>query len=184
MGDETLRLFVAAYPPESAARAMLRALAKLEPAPDPRHRVVPLEQIHLTLQFIGSTGRRELPDVIESVQRSASGLGPFELMPQRLVTFPERGPVRLIAMETSAPANLAELKRRLARRLARNVRKKPDDRFRPHLTLARFTGSARPKRVDQPVLIEAFTVREILLMKSLLPPEGARHIEVERVELV
>jgi RNA 2',3'-cyclic 3'-phosphodiesterase len=178
----TLRLFVAAYPPEASARAMLRALAKLDPPPDPRHRVVPLEQVHLTLQFIGQASPKELDGIIESVQRSASGLNPFALLPQRLVTFPERPPPRLIAMETDAPPAILELQRRLAQRLARKARTKPGDRFRPHLTLARFTGSARPSAVDQPVLIEAFQIREIMLMKSLLLPEGVRHEQVAAVE--
>lgn len=162
---------------------MLRALARLEPSPDARHRVVPLEQVHLTLQFIGAAQPRELPEVMESIERSASGIGRFELMPRRLITLPERPPPRLIALETDAPPALLELQRRLARRLARNVRPKAGDRFRPHLTLARFTGSARPVPVDSPVLIEAFAVREVLLMRSLLLPTGAKHEEIARTGL-
>lgn len=183
MAGGSLRLFVAAYPPEAAASAMLSALAQLDPPPDVHHRVVPLEQIHLTLQFIGPTSVKELPDVIESVQRSASGIESFELMPRRLVTFPERGPVRLIAMETDSPPGILELQRRLAQRLARNVRKKAGDRFRPHVTLMRFTGAAHPVRVDAPVALTPFAVNEVVLVKSVLAPEGARHDAVERVQL-
>jgi RNA 2',3'-cyclic 3'-phosphodiesterase len=181
--SQTLRLFVAAYPPESAARAMLRALAKLDPPPDPRHRVVPLEQVHLTVQFIGPAQERELPEISESIERSASGVAPFVLMPLRLATFPRRPPPRLIAMETDGPAGLLELQRRLAQRLARKPRPKTGDRFRPHFTLCRFTGSARPAPLDEPVLLEPFRIGEVLLMRSELLPAGARHVEVARVEL-
>jgi RNA 2',3'-cyclic 3'-phosphodiesterase len=183
VGGKQLRLFVAVYPPLSAARAMLASLAALEVQPDPRHRPTPPEQVHLTLQFVGSIDERNLPGVAESVHRAASGLEAFELAPQRLVTFPERGMPRLIAMETTAPAVLLELQRRLATRLARQPRPKAGDRFRPHLTLARFSGSARPQRLEQHVSLEAFAVSEVVLVRSILLPEGARHVAMERALL-
>src|SRR5690606_16844422 len=137
----------------------------------------------LTLQFIGTTSPRELPAVTESVERAASGLAAFDLTPRGLITLPERGPARLVAMETDAPATLLELQRRLARRLARNVRKNAGDRFRPHLTLARFPGGGQVPRINDSAgaaAIEPFAVRDVFLMKSLLLPAGARHVEVAR----
>ena len=178
-----LRLFVALYPPEEARRQMLRALDKLDPPPDARHRTVPLEQVHMTLQFIGETPERDLPEVIESVRRSVAGLEPFTLVPMRLVTFPDRRPPRLIAVETDAPAGLLEAQRRLAQRLARSPRSRAGDRFRPHLTVCRFTGSAKPKPVDAPVRLSPFPVDRIVLMRSVLKPTGAEHLPVEAVRL-
>jgi RNA 2',3'-cyclic 3'-phosphodiesterase len=178
-----LRLFVALYPPEEARRQMLRALDKLDPPPDARRRDVPLEQVHMTLQFIGDTPDRELPDVIESVRRSIAGLAPFTLTPTRLVTFPDRGLPRLIAVETDAPAGLLEAQRRLAQRLARSPRARAGDRFRPHLTVCRFTGSAKPKPVDSPARLPSFPVDRIILVRSVLKPTGAEHLPVEAVAL-
>jgi RNA 2',3'-cyclic 3'-phosphodiesterase len=184
MSNGQLRLFVAAYPPEDSARAMLQTLASLEPSIDPRHRVTPQDQVHVTLLFIGAVQARELPSIIESVQRSAAGIGPFSLRPLRLVTFPERGAVRLVAMETDTPPGLLELQRRLAQRLARKPRLRADDGFRPHLTLARFSGEARAGRIDATVDLSPFSIAEIILMHSKLLPAGARHEPVERVPLV
>jgi RNA 2',3'-cyclic 3'-phosphodiesterase len=184
MAEKQLRLFVAAYPPADAANAMLGALAALEPAPDPPHRRTPVDQVHLTLQFIGGVDERSLPVVIESVKRSVSGLAAFELTPRRLVSFPERGTPRLIAMETDAPPELLEVQRRLALRLARQPRRAAGDKFRPHLTLARFSGLAHPERVDQPVELAPFRVGEVMLMRSRLHSDGARHVELGRASLV
>ncbi len=175
MGHEepTLRLFVAVYPPEDAARRMLRLLRKLDL---PRHREVPLEQVHMTVQFVGPTPVGDLEAVQESIARSVSGIGPFELRAERLMSLPRRGRVRLVAAELDRPAGLMEIQRRLAQRLARSPRERPGDRFIPHMTLCRFERGARSQDVDVAAGDEiAFAVSEIRLMKSVLRPQGAEH---------
>jgi 2'-5' RNA ligase len=183
MPDRIVRLFVAIFPPEETRRAMLRAFHKLSPPPDARHRVTPLEQLHMTLQFIGDSPESELESVTESVERSAAGVGPFSLVPIRLITLPERGMPRLIAMETDAPPQLLEMHRRLAQRLARSPRAKAGDGFLPHLTVCRFTASARPQPLDHPVSLEPFPIAVISLMQSILRSEGAIHSVVSSISL-
>lgn len=175
-----LRLFVGVYPPEGVSRAMLRALERL---PMPPHRATPPSQVHLTLQFVGDVPARELDDVIESVERSAAGLGPFTLTPRRLVSLPERGRARLVAAETDSPANLLELQRRLAHRLARNARQRAGDRFLPHLTLCRFRDAGPWERIIADLAAPAFDVLRIVLVRSTLRPEGAEHHAVREVAL-
>lgn len=179
----TLRLFVSIAAPEDAGRGLLRALRKLDLPPVARHRETPVHQVHMTLQFIGDTPERDLPAVQESVERSASGLLAFDLRPQRLITLPERGWPRLVAARTDAPPSLLELQRRLATRLAHKPRRKSGDRFLPHLTLCRFTGGARAPRVDEPIELPPFRVAHVLLMRSILRPEGAVHVEVTSTAL-
>ena len=173
-----LRLFVAVYPPPEAAAAILGVLDSMDLA---EHRRTPEGQVHMTLQFIGDTDERELGSVWESVERGAAGVGAFKLTPMRVVTLPERGTPRLVALVTDAPAGLMEIQRRLVKRLARNPR--GEQRFTPHFTLCRFAHGARAERVNQQVRIEGFEVREVVLMRSVLRPEGARHEPVTRVTL-
>jgi 2'-5' RNA ligase len=181
MSETTLRLFVAVYPPAADAHAMLRAMRRLRPPP---HRETPVEQVHLTLQFIGEVERRDLGDVIESVERSASGLEPFALRPERLITLPERGRPRLIAARTDTPSSLLELQRRLATRLARNARARAGDRFMPHFTLCRFTHGADPEPLEEVLRLRAFRVEAVHLVRSVLMPEGAEHAPVHQVPLL
>lgn len=178
-----MRLFVAVHPPEEVRRACLASLALLDPPPDPRHRTTPPEQVHLTLQFVGHVPEREMPGIAESVERSASGVGGFRLTPLRLVAFPERGTPRLIAVELDAPAGLMEVRRRLVKRLAREPRREDPERFRPHMTLLRFAGDARPKRVERGLELPGFEASEIVLFRSVLRPGGAVHSEVMRASL-
>lgn len=186
-GGADLRLFVAIYPPEGGldgqpgARDWLSVLRTLEP-PLAHHRATPVQQVHLTLYFIGATPAAELDAVIESVERSTDGIAPFDLTPLRLMSLPNRSP-RLVALETDAPPGLLELQRRLAERLARTTRTRPGDRYLPHFTLCRFKQGARPRRVDLRLDYHPFTVHRVVLVQSVLRREGAEHRSLREVEL-
>ena len=166
------RLFVAVHPPTEIVRELVAALSRLE-LPD--YRAVPVEQVHITLQFIGDTPAPQLNETTESVRRSTEGVKGFDLQPRLLIRLPERGRARLIAAEADRPPGLMEIQRRLAGRLARSARRNPSDRFRPHLTLCRFRSPTNLARIDEPLEVEPFAVREISLMRSTLRPQGAQH---------
>lgn len=172
---------MAIHPPAEVSEALRNALTALTLPP---HRLTPIEQVHLTLQFVGNTSPRDVETVVESVARSASGLPPAVLTPQCLVVLPARGPARVVAARTDAPATVVELKRRLAVRLARSARRDAADRFLPHLTLCRLrTPTRMSPPPDVPLAVAPFEVREIRVMRSLLSAEGARHVEVRAVAL-
>ena len=177
------RLFVAVYPPLETAREMLAALREAVGEHAPPYRLTPVDQVHLTVQFVGDTPFARTDDVTESVARAVTGLGPMQLAPVRLVTRPARGPVRLIAAETDGPPALLEIKRRLVARLARSSRRNPARRFVPHLTLCRFHPPAHCRPPRGPLAIPPFPVRELKLMRSELLPTGAVHREVWVVAL-
>lgn len=172
-----LRLFIAAYPPSEVAAALVDAarglgLSSLKPSS--------LDQVHITLLFIGDTDERQLDEVIESMHRAASGVRAMSLSVERLIALPERGDARLIAAEASAPPVLIELQKRLAQRLAR-TRPKREREFLPHLTLGRFPGSGvrlRERAWTAPKI--EFVVTDIRLMASVLKPARVEHREIAR----
>ena len=181
--SESLRLFVAAYPPRDTAGVLLETLRRLDL---PEHRLVGAEQVHLTLQFIGDTPATQLDATIETVRHATGGIEAFELTPRRLVALPGRGPARLVAAEADSPAALLELHRRLVTRLAHRVRR-DRKRFRPHLTLLRFRSPSAAADVDAPLDAGTgeltFRVDRVRVMRSTLRPEGAFHEEVAEVGL-
>jgi 2'-5' RNA ligase len=178
MIDSGLRVFIAAYPPSPVVDMLAARAADLDL---PAHRVTPLDQVHLTLQFVGEVDRRELERVIESAERAAAGVGSFEVVPNRLICLPERGPARLIAAAAPEVSPLTELTRRLAARLARKPGK--GRRFLPHLTLLRFRASARDFSMDEAIEPTPFTVDRIAVMRSTLTKGGAEHREVREILL-
>lgn len=152
-------------------------------------RVGKAEQVHLTAQFIGDTASRELDSVIESVRAAAAGAPHFSLTVESLIALPARGPARLVAAATDAPAPLLELHRRLAHRLARIARRDSADRFLPHITLGRFAPPRTIHEAERRALDThaptglCFEVASVKLMRSTLHPTGAEHHEVTRCEL-
>lgn len=181
MNARPLRLFIAAYPPEPASRAMLESLDSIKHRLGVSIPTPPPEQLHLTIQFVGDTPERRLDEVIESLQRSASGIGAFILTPARLITLPEKGPPRLVTMMTDCPPALSEIHRRLSKRLARNPR--ASDKFLPHITLARFPGEATANSITHDVSLTPFPIQSVRLMRSILKPSGAEHVCIEEVQL-
>ncbi len=166
------RLFIALYPPEQAARGLLEQARRL--AGD-AHRFTPIEQVHLTLLFIGPASASELRDTIESTERATKGVGPFRLHPLELVALPNRD-ARLLAALTDAPSGLMELHARLARRLARPSQIRSRGGFSPHITLIRRSpGLPWPEAVLTAIEGLAFEVDHISLMSSVLRAGGAEH---------
>ena len=180
---KNLRLFVAAYPPPHIARLMHDAAVRLALPGRVRH--TPVEQIHLTLQFIGDVAVADLDATVESVQRGAAGLPHFSLALQSLIALPERGPKRLVAVETDAPPTLLELQRRLAIRLATNPRDKPGRGFHPHLTVCRLASPMPGLSLDDTIarLDGSFEVTEVALMRSTLSSAGATHHQASVIQL-
>jgi 2'-5' RNA ligase len=181
--SSNLRLFVAAYPPEGIARSLIERVSAMR-LPQ-RARVGSVEQVHMTLQFIGDTPAAEMDGVRESLERAASGLPAFPLTLRKMIALPERGSSRLIAAETEAPPTLLEIHRRLVQRLARKVhgRGGGHDGFRPHMTLCRFASPVQDFAIDDSFLSGSFVFDHIALMRSTLWHAGATHHEVLRVAL-
>ncbi|MDX2016504.1 MAG: RNA 2',3'-cyclic phosphodiesterase [Planctomycetota bacterium] len=179
-----VRLFVALYPPIDLARRWL-SLAHTRLAPDRRvkFRQPPPEQIHLTAMFIGPVEMRERDDIAESVERSASGLKAFALTARSLTTLPKAPtPPRTLCVATDAPPTLLELRRRLVHRLARNPKQRREE-FLPHLTVARFEHE-KGIQIEEPLPApESFPVGQIVLIESLLTPDGPEHTPALTVTL-
>lgn len=176
-----LRLFIAAYPPEGVIQAMLGSLPALGL---PEHKATPPEQVHLTVLFLGERRADLVPEILDSMRAAAAAIRPFSLTAERLISLPQRGRARLVAVEFDARAGLDELQFRLANRLAAEDRR-GRKAFLPHMTLCRFPGTGAQVRIDKPVVGEfpGFEVRQVRLVRSVLHPLGARHEPVGTVAL-
>ena len=172
-----LRLFLAAYPPLGVAQTLLARAAQRTL---PEHKVVPPEQVHITLLFLGDRRAQSVPDIEASIAAACKGIRPCVIRPRRLITLPEKGPARLVASETDIPPPLLELQKRVSHRLA--DRKRRENPFLPHLTLLRFPGSGIDTRMAEDIATSEsdasafqFELRSVRLMKSTLHPKGPRH---------
>lgn len=177
------RLFVCLIPPRAHAEELV-AWAREQRDGTQGVRVVPAENVHLTLAFLGEQPLESTPTVLEAIAAAAVGGAVGELAVGDPLLLPPRRP-RVLAVSVDDPAGqLAELQRALSAELAAAVGHHEARAFRPHLTLARMKRDARPPRSLTPPPSRPFTAHEVVLMRSYLEPAGARYEALERLPLL
>lgn len=173
-GDDRTRLFCALQLPE----AVVASLARWQAAHITAGRLVPAEHLHVTLAFLGSRPRSELPGIVRELAGAAAGGGPVRLRVQR---YRETSSVGMLVFEDRGGGGSA-LARALEAGLERIGSYRPEQRpWLPHVTVTRFR---RRPGLDPslPVLGEVDAVRAALYC-STLRPTGARYDVLESVAL-
>ena len=145
-------------------------------------RWVPVENIHLTLKFLGDVSLNNLDVLKEILSSETATQKPIEISIGRLGAFPKVRRPRVIWVGIEAPPELLALQRSIEGRTIK-VGYPPDERdFSPHLTLGRVSRTASPEDVRKigDVLstslvgfLGAAWVKAIHLYKSDLQPSGA-----------
>jgi RNA 2',3'-cyclic 3'-phosphodiesterase len=175
-GDERLRLFLALRLPDDALDTIVAWQARSLRGD---LRVVPRENLHLTLAFLGHRPVGELDGVLRAL-RAAAADAPDDL---RLASprYRETKSVAMLAFEDAgggATALAEDLQGRLEQL---GVYRREGRRWLPHVTVARFR--VRPRlRLDPPDL-GTCVPSDAAAYLSRLHPAGARYEVLEAVAL-
>lgn len=134
--SETRRLFIAITPPEPVRQV----LAALQP-PLRNVRWTPVEQLHLTLRFLGDLDDETCDGLI---QRLANiHVEPFPLPLEGAGVFPIKGPPRVLWIGIgSGHPRLHQLRQQIDDAAVAVSPSTDVSSFRPHVTLARCTEQA------------------------------------------
>lgn len=178
--NKKARCFLACFPPLELRQKL--ASIRQDFAHIDEIRWTPLEQIHLTIQFLGYLHMDQLESLTAAlktlqhckIQSEVEGLGAFPNL---------RRPAILWA---GLKGNLVSLQslHQTALALTQQIGVQPENRpFQPHLTLARLkTMNSRihhcvSSKLNSLVSISfgTWTISEIVLMQSHLSPAGARY---------
>lgn len=167
-----MRLFLGLPIPAELANTLARTARTLNL---PNARVLPPENLHVTLSFLGQVGQAKLPAIL----RELDGLQvePVLLRFTSIDLFPRAG---ILFAEIDPTLRLLSLQRQVVARMAR-CGFPPDDRpYHPHVTLARLR-SPTPLSSKQTILPSAaqeqFTADVVNLYQSRTLPTGA-HYEI------
>jgi 2'-5' RNA ligase len=184
----TLRLFVAIPLPEPLRAAIGRLQGRFR-REGVRAGLVPPENLHLSLQFLGDVPSALLPPLHQQLAAVATRFNPFELTVGQLGRFGPPDSPRVIWLGTTEPEVLGQLAlavRQAAQQVALTLDERP---FKAHITLARVRHAhqhAPMRHALEHVRIPqlgSFPVDAFHLIRTQLTPNGTRHLSQARFPL-
>lgn len=177
-----IRVFVSIPVPDPAplgdAVVALRSVENVRPSP--------VNQMHITLRFIGDVEEASVPRIAGCVRRACSGVQPFEVTMRGTGAFPNARRPSVVWVGAEPEDVLRGMSDRLAKELSKARIRFDDKPFKSHVTIGRCRGPASldgffREYGDREFL--RFQCDRVLVMRSVLSSSGARHSVLETVML-
>lgn len=188
-----IRSFIAVDLPDALNTALEEASHQLQEALSGSPvRWVPVNNIHLTLKFLGDVSEKNIRVLQTIVQTEAANHKLFEISVGGFGVFPNAARPRVLWVGVEAPDELMSLQRRIDMETAR-LGYAPDQReFNPHLTFGRVSRNASPAQVRKisDILkkhkigfLGAARIETVTLFRSDLSPDGAVYSKISTASL-
>ena len=188
--QEQWRVFCAIdFPQVIREEVMAHSLRLRRAVPDSQASWSRLDNIHLTIKFLGETPQSRVELLSRAAANATEGHGSFPIRVGGSGVFPTRGDPKVLWIGIEdLKGRLAELYMRLEDECAKAGFKEDARPFHPHLTVARLRkprhartlASAHKGMEFEPVEI---TVSELLVIRSKLSSEGSRYTVISRHRL-
>jgi RNA 2',3'-cyclic 3'-phosphodiesterase len=173
-GDERLRLFLALRLPDD----VLDEIERWQHEQLAGVRILGLEQLHVTLAFLGHRPAEELEAIVGALREAAAGAGEIRLRPVRYRETRSVGMLVLADDDGRAAALAGDLQERLERL---GVYERETRAWLPHLTVARWRE--RPRLQPELPPSRTFVPSDAAAYLSRLRPGGAEYRVLESVAL-
>lgn len=112
-------------------------------------RWVPVENVHLTLKFLGDVSSSNLEMLKRILETEVHNHHHFEISVGELGAFPSERRPRVIWVGVEAPAELSAIQHGIEAETARLGYPAEERAFSPHLTLGRVARNATPQNINQ-----------------------------------
>jgi len=177
-----VRTFIAVEIPAEIQQKIYRETANFRQRVDFLVRWVPIENMHLTLKFLGDVSPSSMEFLIQMLRNEAENVPRFDIQLTGLSAFPSLRRPRVIFIGIQAPAALDTLQRGIesaSRRLGYQSEERP---YSAHLTLGRVkqnVGAADQQKIRRTLestqvdLLGTARVDSVHLYKSELRPTGS-----------
>lgn len=188
---QTIRSFISVPITPAISSVAKKIIKNLKPYDD-GIKWVPLDNLHLTLKFLGEVDNVEIPDVCKAIRKVTDTIEPFELRFAGTGGFPNAEKPRIVYAGIDDPSgNLVAMVAGLETELAK-LGFKPEPRdYTPHLTLGRTRSNSR--RAGEALVAEMqrmgdielgeMVVDEVHLMASFLDKAGPTYQVMDTIEL-
>lgn len=174
--DERLRLFLGFRLPEATADTVVAW--QLEQLAVERNRIVPVENLHVTIAFLGSRPAGEREAIAGALRAAVDGIAKPVLRPLR---YRETRSVGMLVLEDEE-GRATRIAEDAHRRLERLGVYEPERRsWLPHLTVVRFRD--RPRLEPTIPDLGPVTMSDAAVYMSRLRPDGAQYEVLESVPL-
>jgi 2'-5' RNA ligase len=150
-------------------------------------RWVKVDNIHLTLVFMGNIETEDIPAIARGVKEVCQAFGPFDLSIKGIGCFPNSRNPRVLWLGLDGDLEpMSDFRDALQGHLTGFGIKEEKRKFKPHLTLGRFRKSKKMDSKEDQLLSKyedlsssVCSLKELILFKSDLKPTGAVYTKVE-----
>jgi 2'-5' RNA ligase len=179
--ETRLRLFAAVEIPAGHRASIERAIASLK-SELPALKWTRPESWHMTLKFFGEVAEADVSELAGAIARAARGCGKVESQLEDIGAFPSPRRARVLWVGLADPQWRLKA---LARAIEEETGYPKEERFTPHLTLARLK---EPQRIGDVIDrhrpfewdSSPFLIDRAVLLRSVLGRPGARYERVEQ----
>jgi RNA 2',3'-cyclic 3'-phosphodiesterase len=179
-----LRAFIAVEIPLGLRESVCKATASLQNGVGSAVRWVPMENMHLTLKFLGDVSPANVEMLSQMLRAEADLFHCFDLRLIGLGSFPNLKRPRVLYIGIQAPATLEALQRGFESASRRLGYESEERVFSPHLTIGRVKHASRVTATEQQTIRRAIEetridslgtarVDSVHLYKSDLKPTGS-----------
>ena len=151
---------------------------------------VSLENLHITLKFLGDTSGDDIPQIMDRLKGLCKDLKPFTISLTSLGVFKNLHEPRVIWIGCSQCNALSDFQARLEKGLT-EIGIEPEARtFSPHLTLGRMKDIRQINPLTQLITnyknfeFQQQAVDRIILYESVLNPSGPQYDKLLEVRLM
>lgn len=155
-------------------------------------RWVPVQNIHLTLMFLGDVSAANLQLVKDNLAAEAVIHHPFDISIGKTGVFPSLQRPRVIWVGVEAPSELMAVQSGIEHRMTHLGYSREERPFSPHLTLGRVSRSINPmemRNISQVIqssqvgFLGVARVNQLHLFRSDLRSDGAVYTKIQTVML-
>jgi RNA 2',3'-cyclic 3'-phosphodiesterase len=147
---------------------------------------VEIEDLHVTLKFLGFTHSDNIPKINTAIQRSIKHCNPFQVEINGLGSFSSNKQVKVLWMGIDKINELCSISDRLMKNLLEHGYNQEERIYNPHLTLGKINCLSNYEKYQKleekywKTNIQNIEVKEIILYESLSKPLSPKYLQIDK----